>query len=215
MIARLIPGLAALLVATHAFGLGFAYGGGGSFNISPVTFNGTYSAVTSLPVTSEVSLTARQFFDATYVMVEVGYAINRGSTEPTAVSTSTAFAAVLTGFSVGASVKYPFELGPVAIFPIAGVEYVRNLSYTDDKGNDLKATLAGPSSALDELWLKAGAGIDVYLGPIFLRPLVEAGFNPLSPGLSTTWTSTHATGTLTIGTGSFVVQISLLVGVRF
>jgi len=131
MTRRLLLGLAGLLTTAAAFGLGFSYGGGGSFNISPVMFNGTYSASTS-EVTSQVSVTSRQFFDATYVLLEIGYALNRGSTEPTAASTSTSFAAVLTGLSVGASVKYPFELGPVAIFPIAGVEYVRNLTYTDD-----------------------------------------------------------------------------------
>jgi hypothetical protein len=211
---QLLLALGMLLCAAGAFGLGFAYGGGGSFTISPVTFEGTYSSTTS-KVTSQVSVSARQFLDATYFLVEIGYALNRGSTEPTAVATSTAFAAVLTGVSFGAAVKYPFELGPVALFPIVGVEYVLNLSYTDDKGNNLKSSLSGPRTALNELWLKAGAGADIYLGPIFLRPLVEAGFKPLSPGGSSSWTSTHPTGTITVALGSYTVDISLLVGVRF
>ena len=211
---RPLAALAMMLCAAGAFGLGLSYGGGGSFNISPVTFSGTYSSVTE-EVTSHVSLASRQFLDATYFVLEIGYALNRGSTEPTAAATSSAFAAVLTGVSFGASLKYPFDLGPVALFPIVGVEYVRNLSYTDDKGNDLKHTLAGPRSALDELWLKGGAGLDIYVGPIFLRPLVEAGFKPLSAGSSSSWTSTHPTGSTTITLGSFTVEISLLFGVRF
>jgi hypothetical protein len=213
MTKRLLLVLGAWLSASGAFGLGLAYGGGGAFCISPVTFDGTYSS-TDTRVTSRVSVKALQFFDATYVMFEIGYALDRGSTEPTSASTGTAFAAVLTGVSFGASVKYPFELGPVAIFPILGVEYVLNLSYADDKGNDLKSTLAGPSSALDELWLKGGIGMDVYLGPIFVRPLVQAGFKPLSPGGSS-WTSPHSTGSITIGLSSFTVEINLLVGVKF
>lgn len=214
MMLRHVLALGMLLAAAGAFGLGFAYGGGGSFNISPVKFSGTYSDTTK-DVRSHVSLTARQFLDATYILVEVGYALNRGSTEATAAATSTAFAAVLTGVSVGAAVKYPFDLGPVAVFPIVGVEYVRNLSYTDDKDNNLKRTLAGPPSALDELWLKGGVGVDIYLGPIFIRPLVEAGFKPLSPGSGSAWTSTHPTGDITIQLGSYTVEINLLFGVRF
>ncbi|HET6451071.1 MAG TPA: hypothetical protein VFI08_07150 [Spirochaetia bacterium] len=211
---RLRAVLAFGLCATGAFSLGLAFGGGGSFDISPVTLQGTYSSTTT-EVRSEVSLTARQFLDFTYGMVEIGYALNRGSTEPTAAATSTAFAAVLTGVSFTAALKYPFELGPVALFPMVGAEYVLNLGYTDDKGNNLKSTLAGPASALNELWLKGGLGLDVYLGPIFVRPIVEAGFKPLVSGRSSSWTSTQATGTTTITLGTFTVDIELLVGVKF
>jgi hypothetical protein len=214
MTKRLLLVLGVWLSASGAFGLGLAYGGGGAFRVSPVTFDGTYSSAAT-SVTSRVSVAARQFFDLTYVMFEIGYTLNRGSTEPTSASTTTAFAAVVTGVSFGVSVKYPFELGPVAIFPLAGVEYVRNLSYADDKGNNLKSMLAGPPSALDELWVKGGIGMDIYLGPIFLRPLVQAGFKPLLSGGGSSWTSPHSTGSITIGLSSFTVDIDLLVGVKF
>lgn len=205
----LIPLL--ILLPAGAFSLGLAYGGGGCLNFSPVTFNGTYSG-TSSQVTSEVSATTLQFFDATYVVLQLGYFLNRGSTEPTATSTTTAFAAVLTGLSLGLSAKYPFLLGPVAVFPIVGVQYVLNLSYTDDKGDDLKATLSAPASSLNELWVKGGIGVDVFLGNLFLRPVIMGGFKPFG---ATAVTSTHPTGSLSLGPSSYTIDFYILFGYRF
>jgi hypothetical protein len=196
--------------ASHCFGLGFSYGGGGALVFSPVTFSGSYAGTPS-SVTSGVSVASMQFLDATYFQVSIGYMVNRGSTEPTAASTTTAFAAVLTGVSFGAAVKYPFSIGPVAVFPIISAEYRLNLTYTDDKGNDLKAGLGGSSSALDELWVKGGAGVDVSFGDLFLRPLVLVGFMPFSPAGVT---ATHSTGTVSLDRGSFSVDVLLLFGVR-
>ena len=200
--------------AARAFGLGFSYGGGALLHFSPVTFNGTYGT-TSSQVTGLVSATAMQFFDATYVELHVGYTLIRGSTEPAAVSTTTAFAALLTGLTIGASVKYPFDLGPVAIFPIVGVDYTFNLGYSDDKGNDLKAGLAGPRSALDELWVRGGLGVDVNFGRLFLRPVLLVGFTPFNPGGAPTLTSTHPTGSITLDRGPFSVDLNILFGCRF
>lgn len=211
-LARFAPlALLACLAPGGASALGLAYGGGGALNFSPVTFDGTYSSAAS-QVTSQVSATSLQFFDATYVMVQVGYVLNRGSTEPTAASTTTAFAAVLTGLSLGVSAKLPIRIGPVAVFPIVGAEYVLNLSYTDDKGDDLKASLSGPAAALNELWLKGGVGVDVFLGDLFLRPVVMGGFKPFG---AATVTSTHPTGSITLGFGSYTIDVYVLFGYRF
>jgi hypothetical protein len=203
--------LLSCLAPAGACALDFAYGGGGSLNFSPVTFSGTYSSTPS-QVTSPVSATSLQFFDATYVVVQLGYFLNRGSTEPSAVSTDTAFAAVLTGLSLGISAKLPIRLGPVEVFPIVGAEYVLNLSYTDDKGNDLKAALSGPASSLNELWLKGGLGVDIFLGNLFLRPVVMGGFKPLGAAAVS---STHPTGSITLGLGSYTVDVYVLFGYRF
>jgi hypothetical protein len=162
-----------------------------------------------------VSVSSIQFFDATYVQLHIGYSLNRGSTEPTAASTSTGFAALLAAVSFGAAVKYPIVIGPVAVFPIAGVEYRLNLSYTDDKGNDLKAGLSGPRSALNELWLKGGVGMDVSFGGLFLRPIVLVGFMPLGIGGAATLSSTHPTGSLSLARGTLSVDLDILFGCRF
>jgi hypothetical protein len=200
-------------VTPGAFGLGLSYGGGVSLDFSPVNFNGTYTGTTS-QVTSVVSVTAMQYFDATWFELSVGYYLNRGSTEPTTVSTSTGFAALLTGFSFGAAVKYPIVFGPVTVFPIIGAEYKLNLTYMDDKGNDLKAGLTGPSSALDELWVKGGIGADLASGRIFFRPILMIGFMPLTLGGAPVLSATHPTGTLTLGRSVFTVDLDLLFGCR-
>jgi hypothetical protein len=201
--------------AAAAFSLGFSYGGGTSLAFSPVTFNGTYSGTAS-QVTSFVSLTALQFFDATYVQVQIGYSLNRGSTEPAAASTTTGFAALLTGLSFGVAVKYPFVIGPVAIFPFVGAEYKLNLTYTDDKGDDLKSGLSGSPSALNELWLKGGVGVDVYFGSLFLRPVVLVGFMPFTLGGAPTLSSTDPNGiwSISLDRGVFSVELDLLFGCR-
>jgi len=191
--------------------LGLAYGGGGSISFSPVSFNGTYSSATS-QVTSQVSSTSIQFFDATYAFVQVGYFLNRGSTEPTSAPTATEFAAVLTGLSFEVCLKLPIRIGPVSVFPVVGAEYALNLSYTDDKGDDLKASASPGTAALNELWLKGGVGVDIFLGDLFMRPMVMGGFNPFGAAAVT---STHPTGSLTLGFGSYTIDVYLLFGYRF
>jgi hypothetical protein len=192
-------------------GLGLAYGGGGSINFSPVTFDGTYNSAASR-VTSQVSATTLQFFDATYVVFQLGLVLNRGSTEPTAASTTNAFAAVLTGLSLGVSAKYPFTIGPVAVFPIVGVEYVLNLTFADDKGNDLKAGLSGAASSVNELWVKGGIGVDVFLGDLFVRPMVMGGFKPFG---AASVTAIHPTGSLALAFSSYTIDACILFGYRF
>jgi hypothetical protein len=111
-------------------------------------------------------------------------------------------------------VKYPIVIGPVAVFPIISAEYRLNLTYSDDKGDDLKAGLGSSSSGLNELWVKGGVGVDVYFGSLFLRPLVMVGFMPFNPGGATTLSSTHPTGTISLDRGSLAVDVRLLFGCR-
>jgi len=204
------------LLPRGAGALGLSYGGGLGLNFSPVTFTGTYSSIIS-QVTSQASSTTVQFFDATYALLQVGYVINRGSTEPGSTSSATAFAAVLTGISVEVSLKLPVRLGPVEIFPIAGVEYVLNLTYTDDKGHNLRDVLAAPGRSLDELWLKGGIGVDIFLGGLFVRPMVMAGFKPYAVQAvdATLPTSTPPPDTINLALGSWTIDACILFGYRF
>ncbi len=205
--------LASLAAPLSTGALGLSYGGGGSLNFSPVTFSGVYGGTPS-QVTSQASATAVQFFDATYIMVQVGYFLNRGSTEPTSAITPTTsgFAAMLTGLSLGLAARLPIRIGPVEVFPLIGVEYVLNLSYTDDRGDDLRATLSASTAFLDELWLKGGLGVDVLLGSLFLRPMVVAGYKPFG---AATVTSAPSSGTLTLAYSAYTIDVYLLFGYRF
>jgi hypothetical protein len=199
--------------AAGAFGLDLSYGGGALIHFSPGTFRGTYSGTDS-QVTNLVTLTTLQFIDATYVELHVGYTLMRGSTEPAAASTTTAFAVMLTGLSFGGAVKYPFMIGPVVIFPLLSVDYVMNLTYSDDKGDDLKQGLAGHRSGLNELWVRGGVGVDFSFGRFFLRPVLLVGFMPFQTGGVPTLSSTHATGSITLDRGIYSVDVNLLFGCR-
>ena len=211
LVQRAVLLLACALAPSGAGALGLSYGGGLVLGFSPVTFSGVYSGTDS-QVTSKVSSTAVQFFDATYAMVQVGYFLDRGSTEPGSSSTTTGFAAVLTGLSLGISIKLPIRIGPIEVFPIAGVAYVLNLTYADDKGDDLKASLAAPGWSLGELWLKGGIGVDIFLGGGFVRPMVMAGFKPYAV---TAVGSTHPTGSIAVALGTYTIDACVLFGYRF
>ncbi len=211
---RLLVALVALGFAVNVDALGFfAYGGGGSLDFSRVQFSGTYDSNLS-EVTSALSVNAKQFFDATYVQLAIGYGFTRGSTEPAASTSTENFATFVTQLSFSALLKFPFVIGPVAIFPLAGVEYKLNLTWSDDKDNNLKKGLNGPKSDLDELWLKGGVGIDIMFGSFFIRPEILVGFTPFSPG-GTTLLSDHATGTISMARASFTLDVDLFFGVRF
>jgi hypothetical protein len=222
MVKRLVRAAALALLwtvlAPRVSGLGLAYGGGGALHFSPMTFSGVYGIGTGNPpsgtvsqVTSQVSAASLQFFDATYVLFQLGLLLDRGSTEPGAASTTNNFAATLTGLSLGVCAKYPFMLGPVTIFPVVGVEYVLNLTFADDKGDDLRAGLSSPGSSLNELWLKGGLGMDVFLGDLFVRPMVMGGFKPFGAASVST---THPTGSLALSFSSYTIDVFVLFGYR-
>jgi len=191
--------------------LGFSYGGGLALNFSPVTFNGTYSGTTS-QVTSQAASTSVQFLDATYAVLQIGYFLNRGSTQPASADVPNPFSAVLTGLSLGVAAKLPIRIGPVEVFPILGVEYVLNLTYADDKGDDLKSTLSTSQWDLSELWLKGGVGVDILFGSLFVRPMVVAGVKPYAVS---TMDSTHPTGSVSLTLGYWKVDAVILFGCRF
>jgi hypothetical protein len=65
-----------------------------------------------------------------------------------------------------ADLKYPFQFGAFALYPVIGIEYDFNLSYTDSDGNDLKSTMSDTGKTmLDRLYAKAGLGFEYTLSP--------------------------------------------------
>ena len=129
-------------------------------------------------------LTFKAFVDLTYLQVEAGYRIlnggQRGSPgaflsifaygdEPEPVAESWSY------LPLGAYLKYPFDLGIVAIIPFFGGEYDINLTWVDADGNDLKASLSDrEKSDMDEVWIKGGLGVDIEIfGGFSLLPWVS------------------------------------------
>ena len=126
----------------------------------------------------------KAFVDLTYIQISVGYMfIDTIGSVTSTVNGATSEGAAGYAYSyvtLAAYLKYPFSVGPVKLFPLLGIDYRQNLTYTDGK-NDLKSALSSQQQAdLNEIWIEAGAGIDVSMGRFFLRPEVLIGLKPLS-----------------------------------
>jgi hypothetical protein len=80
-------------------------------------------------------------------------------------------------------------------------------------GNDLKPMLTSQQrDDLNELWIPAGAGIDVVIGHFYIRPMVLAGFKPLS---TTDKNVIDTSGYADVSMWYLSIEGGLLVGNRF
>lgn len=171
-------------LATGVFALDLSAGGG----ISVGGFSSTYY-YEDLIVDSfrRRSCTApfdiRTYIDATYAVAAVGFRAN-GNTRSSYmyVSGGSTFYPAPTdddydwGFlSFSVLGKYPFALGPVTIFPLAGIEYDLILYRHDETGAALS------TGGLDQFWFKLGAGSDIGIfKSLYVRPLALIGFKLLN-----------------------------------
>lgn len=182
---RFLTILFILTISVSAFALDFSAGIGASagYNWEPISATG--SGVTSTATASFVPLSFKAFIDATYLEASVGYGMANGGslkTETTGFpTTTTATTNKQDWLAIGAFFKYPFDVGGIAIFPIAGIEYDMNLSLKDSSGNDLKASMTADQKAdLNRFWIKAGIGADLSFGSFYIRPEVLIGYKLLS-----------------------------------
>ena len=91
------------------------------------------------------SMSKRAFFDATYIQVSIGYMFINGGHLTTTVNGSSSSSDVsgsLSYLTFAAYLKYPFDIGPIELFPLLGIEYRQNLT---DK--DARAALSAESEA--------------------------------------------------------------------
>ena len=218
--------VALFLPATGAFALDVSGGLGLSL--------GAYSATTSVSyVVGNVmtSTTTREnqtpigvmaFVDATYAQLSVGYLVADGGSTNYYYSTggvntvdSTVGLDLNTTFlAMSVFAKYPFKMGRVTLFPLLGVEYDLNLTYTDSNGNNLKGTLANPGDA-SQLWFKAGGGLDIPFPGFYLRPEALLGYKLPSQTERNAVAAAKAGG----ATGASVIDLelgfALMAGVAF
>jgi len=171
-------------LATAVFAFDLSAGGG----ISVGGFSSTYYyedlIVDSLTERScTVPFAVSAYFDATYALAAIGFRAN-GNTHTTykiVTGGGTFYPAPADddydwGFlSFSVLGKYPFVLGPVIIFPLAGIEYDLILYRHDETGAALS------TGGLDQFWFKLGAGsdIDIYKS-LYVRPLALIGFKLLN-----------------------------------
>ncbi len=224
---RVLLGIGALLIpSTGAFSLDLSLGvglTGGSF-----TSINSYSMVSNGPssggstIESQTPYGAFAFLDATFLQLSVGYFVaDGGSSETYQVSSGTPSNYTTSDLdldtsylSFSALAKYPFQIGNAVLFPLLGVEYDLNLTYTDTNGNNLLSTLASPQDA-NQLWIKAGGGIDFSFGQFFFRPEILVGYkflnqterNEITTTLNTPLESSPSIVDLELG-------VNLMVGMR-
>jgi hypothetical protein len=125
------------------------------------------------------------FLDAEYASLSFGYSKNSSDADY-AVSlasgsraTYDAVAPIGSYLHVAAFAMAPLKLGIGQIYPTIGAEYRFNLSFEDEYGFDLKASLSDDlKKGLNELWLKAGLGIDypALLKGAYIRTRILGGY---------------------------------------
>jgi small nuclear ribonucleoprotein (snRNP)-like protein len=162
----------------------------------------------------------KAFVDLTYIQVSVGYMyIDTIGSVTSKVNGSTSEGKAGYSYSyvtLAAYLKYPFSVGPVKLFPLLGIDYRLNLRYTDDDHNDLKSALTSQQQAdLNEIWIEAGAGIDVSIGRFFLRPEVLVGLKPLSKTDNDLLTALRAGGGTDVSLLFSTVRVCVLAGYKF
>ena len=165
-----------VVAAAFAFGQGISIGGGLSYGSQWLAAGGSESGIDASESGAFPQFGFHAFVDMKYVQIGLGYLMNSSQSLVTKV---TGFSDTTTNTNDKASWldidvvgKYPFDLGGFTLFPLAGAEYLLNLTYTDSSGNDLKASMpSGERNWLDALMLKVGIGADIPLSDHFyLRP---------------------------------------------
>jgi hypothetical protein len=183
--------------AVFADGHGFSVGGGFSFVFNYTTATMDYGpippfdAASTKQTTKEFNYGGFIFFDAKYVEfvitiaggpadldVENPPALSGGGTEASYSKNS-----VNLGFSVLG--KYPFQLGPVTLFPLAGIDYIVYLTGTypidetemPPSSQNVTGVHRNVAGDFNTLWFKFGGGVDVPIKEkLFVRIEALYGF---------------------------------------
>jgi opacity protein-like surface antigen len=156
---KALAGLAlALFVGTAAFAVpafGVSAGGGGIFTKA---FGGGIEGGGQTMDMPSFGGGAFVFVDATFAEIDIDFTYNSGTIG--LVNQDFNFSAF--GFALLG--KYPFEVGPVVIFPMAGIGYRHALSAEVD------GQKANNASDLSRFSIKFGAGLDYHFTPaLFFR----------------------------------------------
>jgi hypothetical protein len=128
------------------------------------------------------------FFDAEYLQANIAYSwMLSGSydiTDPEgyfygySVNNSGGITAHFTYIDFNLLGKVPIKIGSFSVFPLLGVEYDQNLTWTDKDGNNLKSGLSSDEkNNLNKFFFDVGLGADFTLSEdFFIRPEVILGF---------------------------------------
>lgn len=158
----------AVISVSVVFAIDMSAGGGLRYAMTSQTMKVENESLES----ASTDIVLNGFFDATYVLGELGFAKSLTKTyegDDTDVGT--------TALNIGVFGKYPITVGSAVVFPLAGFEYVSNLGVTYD-GEDVKSDMSSDEkSEYNQLWFKFGAGADFAVTPkIYIRPMATLGY---------------------------------------
>ncbi len=106
--------------------------------------------------------------------------------------------------------KYPFPLGTITLFPLAGVEYRQSLLAQDASGADLDM-----KGTLDGLFLLGGLGVDSPLkGVSFVRSILVVGYKPYLEDIQTSMVDSLESSGYSATYASWFFRAGFLLGWR-
>jgi hypothetical protein len=169
-----------LSIAAFAFGQA-SVGAGVDYGYISLASGGSAPGVSATNDRTMPALGFSVFVDSRYLQFSIGYTMNSSQTQtitltgsPNSTAATSYKASWLDLDLVG---KLPFHAGDVTLFPLVGLEYLFNLTYTDSSGNDqLSAMPSDYRDWLDMFMVKAGFGADIPVSDaIYIRPEAFAG----------------------------------------
>jgi len=185
--------LLATLIAGGAFAqFNLSAGLGGNFSASFLNYAWTKDGKDALKLSDTPTNVIDQnlvgagffgYFDATYVMVSLGFSFydlryaNADTQREATYGGNVTFS--LTTFDIGVLGKYPIPIGSASIFPMLGGDFKIATAYTAkiwgirlNYADDYKI-----GEYFSTVWLKFGVGADIPLGDkLYIRPMFLYGF---------------------------------------
>jgi hypothetical protein len=178
--------LATLLVSVgFIFAQGVTLGGlpisvGGGVSYGPVwnAEGGSISGISGSLTNTLPLFGVHGFVDAKYVQLDIGFLFNSSQSQSQSsmgVTTTGTTSDSFTWLDFSLVGKYPIQLGGFTLFPLAGFEYIANLSAS---GTEVSALSSNDrTGAFDAFLLKAGVGADIPVSArLYIRPEVFAGY---------------------------------------
>jgi hypothetical protein len=184
---RIRLALILLALSTSVFALDMSGGLGisGGYFLNRFSDSNSSLAVSSDLTNTSLPFHAEVFFDGQYFILGAGCRLavlghqNQTQTTSGTISTVVDQGMGTKGYlSLSVYAKYPFNVGPLVLFPLLGVEQDTLLLYVDANGNDVRKTLTvQQQSNEDQVWIKGGMGMDWRFSPVgYLRAELVLGY---------------------------------------
>jgi len=192
-----------LVLAASVSAAGFGFGVSGGYIL-----NDSVTSLASPAVSSETKLTyapfgASLYTDLGFVVVSVGYnqlVLGNDLMTQTVTGTSTTLLNASTGTAgyvvLAMMGKYPFALGTLTLSPFLGFELDLNVLLLDASGTDLRAAMSSAQqSGQNQVWLKAGAALDVDISRrVYVRSAAFFGYKLRSASEQSAYMSAEQAG---------------------